>query len=76
MIMKKSYQVYNIKEMKMFNISNVVVNENVILCNVDGNDYSLEFDNGDSLCVVLINNEEVFDYDEELINSIIIKSFE
>jgi hypothetical protein len=60
----------------MYNINNVVVNENVILCNVDGNDYSLEFDNGDSLCVVLINNEEVFDYDEDLINEIIVKSFD
>ena len=48
----------------------------MLLCNVDNNEYSLEFDNGDSLCVVLINNEEVIDYDEELINSIIVKSFE
>jgi len=60
----------------MSNISNVVVNENVILCNVDNNNYSLEFDNGDTLCVVLINNEEVFDYDEDLINEIIVKSFD
>jgi len=60
----------------MSNISNVVVEKNVILCNVDNNNYSLEFDNGDTLCVVLINNEEVFDYDEDLINEIIVKSFD
>lgn len=62
--------------MKMFNISNVVVNENVILCNVDNNEYSLEFDNGDTLCVVLINGEEVFDYDNDLMDEIIVKSFD
>ena len=61
---------------KMSNISNVVVNENVILCNVDGKDYSLEFDNGDTLCVVLVNGEEVFDYDDDLMNDIIVKSFD
>ncbi len=60
----------------MFNISNVVVNENVILCNVDGNEYSLEFDYGDTLCVVLVNGEEVFDYDDDLMNEIIVKSFD
>ena len=60
----------------MYIISNLKVEGNLLLCNVDNNEYSLEFDNGDSLCVVLINNEEVIDYDEELINSIIVKSFE
>ena len=60
----------------MYNISNLKVEGNLLLCNVDNNEYSFEFDNGDSLCVVLINNEEVIDYDEELINSIIVKSFE
>jgi hypothetical protein len=60
----------------MSNISNVVVNENVILCNVDNNEYSLEFDNGDTLCVLLVNNVETEDYNEDLINEIICKSFE
>ena len=61
---------------KMFNISNVVVNGNVITCNVDNNEYSLEFDNGDTLCVLLVNNVETEDYNEDLINEIICKSFE
>jgi hypothetical protein len=61
---------------RMFNISNVVVNGNVITCNVDNNEYSLEFDNGDTLCVLLVNNVEAEDYDEDLINEIICKSFE
>ena len=61
---------------KMFNISNVVVNGNVITCNVDNNEYSLEFDNGDTLCVLLVNNVETEDYNEDLINDIICKSFE
>ena len=61
---------------EMFNINNVVVNGNVITCNVDNDKYSLEFDNGDTLCVVLINNVEVEDYNEELIGEIICKSFE
>ena len=60
----------------MYNITNVVVNGNVILCNVDGNEYSLEFDRSDTLCVVLINNEEVIDYCEDLIEAIIDMSFE
>ena len=60
----------------MYNITNVVVNGNVILCNVDGNAYSLEFDMSDTLCVVLINNEEVIDYCEDLIKAIIDMSFE
>lgn len=60
----------------MYNITNVVVNGNVILCNVDGNAYSLEFDRSDTLCVVLINNEEVIDYCEDLIDEIIDMSFE
>ena len=60
----------------MFNINNVVVNGNVITCNVDNNEYSLEFDNGDTLCVLLVNDEEVLDYNEDLINEIICKSFE
>ena len=60
----------------MFNISNVVVNDNVITCNVDNNEYSLEFDNGDTLCVLLVNNVETEDYNEDLINEIICKSFE
>jgi len=60
----------------MFNISNVVVNGNVITCNVDNNEYSLEFDNGDTLCVLLVNNVETEDYNEDLINEIICKSFE
>ena len=60
----------------MFNISNVEVNGNVITCNVDNNEYSLEFDNGDTLCVSLVNNVEAEDYDEDLINEIICKSFE
>jgi hypothetical protein len=60
----------------MFNINNVVVNGNVITCNVDNNEYSLEFDNGDTLCVLLVNNVETEDYDEDLINEIICKSFE
>tara|TARA_R110000868_G_scaffold543_11_gene3966 strand:- start:2469 stop:2657 length:189 start_codon:yes stop_codon:yes gene_type:complete len=60
----------------MYNITNVVVNGNVILCNVDGNAYSLEFDMSDTLCVVLINNEEVIDYCEDLIEAIIDMSFE
>jgi hypothetical protein len=61
---------------EMFNISNVEVNGNVITCNVDNNEYSLEFDNGDTLCVSLVNNVEAEDYDEDLINEIICKSFE
>jgi hypothetical protein len=61
---------------EMFNISNVVVNDNVITCNVDNNEYSLEFDNGDTLCVLLVNNVETEDYNEDLINEIICKSFE
>jgi hypothetical protein len=61
---------------EMFNISNVVVNGNVITCNVDNNEYSLEFDNGDTLCVLLVNNVETEDYNEDLINEIICKSFE
>ena len=60
----------------MYNITNVVVNGNVILCNCDGNEYSLEFDRSDTLCVVLINNEEVIDYCEDLIEAIIDMSFE
>ena len=60
----------------MFNINNVVVNGNVITCNVDINEYSLEFDSGDTLCVLLVNNVEAEDYDEDLINEIICKSFE
>ena len=60
----------------MFNINNVVVNGNVITCNVDNNEYSLEFDNGDTLCVLLVNNVETEDYNEDLINEIICKSFE
>jgi hypothetical protein len=62
--------------MKMFNINNVVVNGNVITCNVDNNEYSLEFDNGDTLCVLLVNNVETEDYNEDLINEIICMSFE
>ena len=61
---------------EMFNISNVKVNDNVITCNVDNDEYSLEFDNGDTLCVLLVNNVETEDYDEDLINEIICKSFE
>ena len=60
----------------MFNINNVEVNGNVITCNVDNDKYSLEFDNGDTLCVLLINNVEAEDYNEDLINEIICKSFE
>lgn len=60
----------------MFNINNVVVNDNVITCNVDNDKYSLEFDNGDTLCVLLVNDVEVEDYNEDLINEIICKSFE
>ncbi len=60
----------------MFNISNVKVNDNVITCNVDNDEYSLEFDNGDTLCVLLVNNVETEDYDEDLINEIICMSFE
>ena len=60
----------------MFNINNVRVEDNVILCNVDNNEYSLEFDNGDTLCVLLVNNVEAEDYNEDLINEIICKSFE
>ena len=60
----------------MFNISNVVVDGNVITCNVDNNEYSLEFDNSDTLCVLLVNNVETEDYNEDLINEIICKSFE
>ena len=60
----------------MFNINNVEVNGNLILCNVDNDKYSLEFDNGDTLCVLLINNIEAEDYNEDLINEIICKSFE
>ena len=60
----------------MFNINNVVVNGNVITCNVDNNEYSLEFDNGDTLCVLLVNNVETEDYNEDLINEIICMSFE
>ena len=52
----------------MFNISNVVVNGNVITCNVDNDEYSLEFDTGDTLCVLLVNNVEAEDYNEDLIN--------
>jgi len=61
---------------EMFNINNVEVNGNLILCNVDNDKYSLEFDNGDTLCVLLINNVEAEDYNEDLINEIICKSFE
>jgi hypothetical protein len=61
---------------EMFNISNVKVNDNVITCNVDNDEYSLEFDNGDTLCVLLVNNVETEDYDEDLINEIICMSFE
>ena len=61
---------------EMFNINNVEVNGNLILCNVDDDKYSLEFDNGDTLCVLLINNVEAEDYNEDLINEIICKSFE
>ena len=61
---------------EMFNISNVKVNGNVITCNVDNNEYSLEFDNGDTLCVLLVNNVETEDYNEDLINEIICMSFE
>jgi len=43
---------------------------------MDGNEYSLEFDRSDTLCCVLINNEEVIDYCEETINVIIVKSFD
>ena len=60
----------------MFNINNVKVNGNVITCNVDNEKYSLEFDNGDTLCVLLVNNVEAEDYNEDLINEIICKSFE
>ena len=60
----------------MFNISNVVVKGNVITCNVDNNEYSLEFDNGDTLCALLVNNVEAEDYNEDLINEIICMSFE
>ena len=61
---------------EMFNISNVKVNDNAITCNVDNDEYSLEFDNGDTLCVLLVNNVETEDYDEDLINEIICMSFE
>jgi len=54
----------------------MVVKENVITCSMDGNEYSLEFDRSDTLCCVLINNEEVIDYCEETINVIIVKSFD
>ena len=60
----------------MFNINNVVVDGNVITCNVDNDKYSLEFDNGDTLCVLLVNEVEAEDYNEDLINEIICKSFE
>jgi hypothetical protein len=60
----------------MYDITNMVVKENVITCSMDGNEYSLEFDRSDTLCCVLINNEEVIDYDEGLINVIIVKSFD
>ena len=60
----------------MYDITNMVVKENVITCNMDGNEYSLEFDRSDTLCCVLINNEEILDYDEGLINVIIFKSFD
>ena len=60
----------------MFNINNVKVNGNVITCNVDNDKYSLEFDNGDTLCVLLVNNVEAEDYNEDLINEIICMSFE
>ena len=61
---------------EMFNINNVKINGNVITCNVDNDKYSLEFDNGDTLCVVLVNGEEVFDYDNDLMDEIIVKSFD
>ena len=61
---------------EMFNINNVVVDGNVITCNVDNDKYSLEFDNGDTLCVLLVNSVEAEDYNEDLINEIICKSFE
>lgn len=60
----------------MFNINNVVVDGNVITCNVDNDKYSLEFDSGDTLCVLLVNEVEAEDYNEDLINEIICKSFE
>ena len=60
----------------MFNINNVVVDGNVITCNVDSDKYSLEFDSGDTLCVLLVNEVEAEDYNEDLINEIICKSFE
>ena len=60
----------------MFNINNVKVNGNVITCNVDNDKYSLEFDSGDTLCVLLVNEVEAEDYNEDLINEIICKSFE
>ena len=60
----------------MFNISNVKVNDNVITCNVNNDEYSLEFDSGDTLCVLLVNKVEAEDYDEDLINEIICMSFE
>jgi hypothetical protein len=59
----------------MLNIENVVTVDNVITANVDGKKYYLEFDFGDTLCCVLIDDEEV-DYDEDVIDMIIDKSFE
>ena len=54
-------------------ISNVISNSimNSITCDVDGDQYELAFDNGDTLCEVIINGVANSDYDEDLIDSII-----
>jgi hypothetical protein len=54
-------------------ISNVATNSylNMITCNVDGDSYELAFDNGGTLCEVIINGVANSDYDEDLIDSII-----
>jgi hypothetical protein len=45
--------------------------KNVVTCLVNGVDYCLVFDDGETLCEVIIDGVGNCDYDEELVDSII-----
>ena len=52
------------------NIKNDIEN-NIISCDVGNDSYVLAFDNGGTLCEVIINDVGNCDYDDDLIESII-----
>lgn len=46
-------------------------NEEKIVAVFEGDVYELFFDRGETLCAVLVNGNEVDDYDEEIVDNII-----